>query len=80
MKEYAEEGHERRGGRAMVEAMRALKRLRPPCWRIGSHGIATRIVTIDGELHAVCGDCARNLRLDQRVARQREDRARMRGQ
>jgi hypothetical protein len=59
--------------RAMVEALRALKKLHPPCWRHQHHGPATHVLTIAGALHAVCRACATDLTNDRRVARQRDE-------
>jgi hypothetical protein len=78
MLEKAQEHAARPREQAMVRAMHELKRLGPPCARVQSHGRATHVVTIAGELRAVCETCARDLQLDLRVARQREQRAAMR--
>ena len=77
--EYADMGHERRRGRAMVDAMRQLKALGAPCSLYRHHGTATRVLEIDGELRAVCKTCARSLSLDRQIMRQKEARAAMRG-
>jgi hypothetical protein len=67
------------GPRAMLEALRRIHDLRPPCWRVPAHGTATRVVSLDGHFHAVCKDCAAILAMDRQVKRQRQERARMRG-
>jgi hypothetical protein len=76
--ETAQEDAARPEALAMLKAVRELRALRPPCWRFHHHGLASHIVTVDGSLHAVCGQCATALRVDQEIARQRETRAAMR--
>jgi hypothetical protein len=67
----------RRGMADTLRAINQVRQLHPPCWRRQSHGTATTIVTVQGELHAVCGACAAEVRLDRRIARLKEERSRM---
>jgi hypothetical protein len=75
--EYAREHEERPLATAMLRAVYDLKRLQPPCWRQVSHGRVSTVLRIDGVPHAVCGACARAIKLDDEIARQRETYRRM---
>jgi hypothetical protein len=77
MKEEAAEFHERRGPHAMVRALRRLREINAPCFKHHDEPFSG-VVTIEGQYRQVCQRCLDNWKLDDRVRRQREERARMR--
>lgn len=74
--ETAEQFTTRRQAQAMVDALREIRKLNPPCavckdarWEV--------VTAVNGEYRAVCRQCSTNARVDRRVARNRADRAAM---
>ena len=63
---------------AMARAMKAIRTLRPPCFRRGCRETATTIVSTYGNPLAYCSECAQRAELNQRWRNLQIERAAMR--